>query len=202
MKYIKHLDGSKIFFTSDTHFYHENIMKYSNRPFKNADEMNEYIIEQWNNVVPEDGIVYHLGDFGFGTTRNLVKLIKRLNGKINLITGNHDRKQLKDRVYESCFESVSMQRYIYVEGQAIYLNHVPFLCYDGVYRQRKTWQLFGHVHTTPMGVDGLDGPRLAMLFPTQYDVGVDNNGFCPISFNKVRDIINKQIENYNYDTIQ
>lgn len=202
MKTIKHLDGSKIFFTSDTHFYHENIIQYANRPFKNADEMNEYIIEQWNNVVPEDGIVYHLGDFGFGTTSNLVKLFKRLNGKINLITGNHDRKQLKDRVYKSCFESVSMQRYIYVEGQAIYLNHVPFLCYDGVYRQRKTWQLFGHVHTTPMGVDGLDGPRLAMLFPTQYDVGVDNNGFCPISFNKVRDIINKQIDNYNYGTIQ
>lgn len=202
MKTTKHLDGSKIFFTSDTHFLHENIIKYSNRPFHNAVEMTEYIIEQWNKKVPEDGIVYHLGDFGFGATNRLIQILKRLNGKIHLITGNHDRRSLKDRVYESYFESVSMQRYIYVEGQAIYLNHVPFLCYDGVYRQRKTWQLFGHIHTTPNGVDGLDGPRLSMLFPTQYDVGVDNNNYAPISFYEVRDIIIKQIENFNYDKLQ
>lgn len=202
MKTTKYIDGSKIFFTSDTHFFHDNIIKYSKRPFNNAIEMNEYIISQWNNVVPEDGIVYHLGDFGFGSTSNLIKLRKRLNGKIYLITGNHDRKQLKDKVFASCFESILMQQYIYIEGQAMYLNHMPFLCYDGVYRQRKTWQLFGHVHTSPYDTDGLDFPRLEILFPTQYDVGVDNNKFAPISFYEVRDIINKQIQIFNYDKVQ
>lgn len=193
MKYVKHLDGSKVFFTSDTHFSHVNIMKFSGRPFESVEEMNEYLIEQWNKKVPEDGIVYHLGDFGFGTSGKLVQIRKRLNGEIHLIVGNHDRKQLKDRVFESAFNSVAQQRYLYVENQAMYLNHMPFLCYDGVYRKDKTWQLFGHVHTTPHNNDGKDTPRLDMLFPTQYDVGVDNNNFTPISFYELKNIINKNL---------
>ena len=195
MKDIKHIDGSKIFFTSDTNFFHENILRFCNRPFTNIEEMNKELIKRWNDKVPEDGIVYHLGDFGFGTTSKLVYILRQLNGEIHLITGNHDRKQLKDRVFESSFASVIQQRYIYVEGQAIYLNHCPLLCFDGVYRQHKTWQLFGHVHSGPNSMDGLDIARLEMLFPTQYDVGVDNNNFAPVSFYEVREIINKKLEN-------
>lgn len=193
MKHTKYSDGSKVFFTSDTHFFHDNILKFCNRPFANVEEMNNYIIEKWNEKVPEDGIVYHLGDFGFGTTSRLVYLLRKLNGEIHLITGNHDRKQLKDRVFETSFASVAQQRYIYVEDQAMYLNHCPLLCFDGVYRSKPTWQLFGHVHSGPNSQDGLDIPRLEMLFPTQYDVGVDNNNFTPISFYEIKDIINKRL---------
>jgi len=79
-----------IYFIADTHFNHENIIKYCDRPFSNAKEMNEYIIQKWNSVVKEDDIVYHLGDVGFGTTEMLKELINRLNGTKILLRGNHD----------------------------------------------------------------------------------------------------------------
>ena len=63
-----------IYFIADTHFNHENIIKYCDRPLSNAKEMNEYIIQKWNSVVNEDDIVYHLGDVGFGTTEMLKEL--------------------------------------------------------------------------------------------------------------------------------
>ena len=78
-----------------------------------------------------------------------------------------------------------------VKGQKSYLNHYPFLCYGGSYR--NTWQLYGHVHTSPAN-RGLDAPRLKMLMPMQYDVGVDNNNDRPISFEQVKKIIRNQIE--------
>lgn len=59
-----------IYFIADTHFNHTNIIKYCKRPFKDANEMNEYIIEKWNSVVKDDDIVYHLGDVGFGLSAN------------------------------------------------------------------------------------------------------------------------------------
>ena len=98
---------------------------------------------------------------------------------------------------QSCsdrFEKVAMQMYIEVDKQKIYLNHCPFLCYGGAYRD--TWQLFGHVHTNKNNT-GIDAPRLEMLFPTQYDVGVDNNNFTPVSFEQVKAIIQKQVEQFN-----
>lgn len=80
-----------IFLISDTHFSHTNIIKYCNRPFKDVEEMNEIIINKWNSVVKENDIVYHLGDFALYNAE-LKKLVNRLNGKIYLIRGNHDRK--------------------------------------------------------------------------------------------------------------
>lgn len=72
---------------------------------------------------------------------------------------------------------------------AIWLNHYPFLCYGGAYK--NAWQLFGHVHTSSNNA-GLDADRLSVLFPLQYEVGVDNNDFKPVSFEQVRCIIEKQ----------
>lgn len=186
-------DGSKVFFTSDTHFTHANIIRFCSRPFKNVEEMDETMIANWNRVVGENDIVFHLGDFCMGGSAKWTNLLNRLNGKIYLIIGNHDMKNLK----QSCsdrFEKVAMQMYIEVDKQKIYLNHCPFLCYGGAYRD--TWQLFGHVHTNKNNT-GIDASRLKMLFPTQYDVGVDNNNFTPVSFEQVKAIIQKQVEQYN-----
>jgi calcineurin-like phosphoesterase family protein len=191
---IKHSNGDNIFFISDTHFNHANVLKFCNRPFSTVEEMNEYIIKQWNDKVPSDGIVYHLGDFGFGHNKKLLQILKQLNGEIHLIVGNHDRNQLKNKSFANSFASCNMQRYIYIEEQPIYLNHCPFLCFDGIYRKVKTWQLFGHVHSGPNSTIGLDIPRLDNLFPTQYDVGVDNNNFTPISFIELKYIINNKLK--------
>ena len=82
-----------IYFIADTHFYHENIIKYCNRPLKNSKQMNEYIVNKWNSVVTKDDIVYHLGDVGLGSTDELKELVGRLNGTKILIRGNHDYKR-------------------------------------------------------------------------------------------------------------
>lgn len=139
-------DPEHTFFTSDTHFGHANIIRFCNRPFKNVEEMDEALIENWNQVVSEDDTVFHLGDFAFGGSSVWKSIIPRLNGHINLIIGNHDRKNLRQG-YMSSFDMVVPQLQIEIEGNPIYLNHYPFLCYGGSYR--GVWQLFGHVHSGP-----------------------------------------------------
>ena len=118
------------------------------------------------------------------------KILDRLNGKIYLIMGNHDLKNIRQG-FISRFEHVAMQMHIEVGKQRIYLCHYPFLCFEGSYKD--VWQLFGHVHTRRNNT-GNDAERLQFLYPTQYDVGVDNNGFAPVSFGQVKRIINKQTE--------
>ena len=183
-------DGSRVYFTSDTHFNHTNIISYCQRPFKNVDEMNERIIANWNEVVGENDIIFHLGDFCLGGAAEWTRLLERLNGKIYLIMGNHDRKNIR-QVFMDRFEHVAMQMHIEVGKQRIYLNHYPFLCFEGGYKD--VWQLFGHVHTRKSNT-GIDAGRLQYLYPTQYDVGVDNNNFAPVSFEQVKRIIGKQVE--------
>lgn len=125
-------DGSKVYFTSDTHFYHSNIIGFCKRPFKNVEDMNETLIENWNRVVSQDDIVFHLGDFCMGGSHEWTKILNRLNGKIYLILGNHDLKNIRQG-YTSRFELTTMQMHIEVDKQKIYLNHCPFLCYGGAY---------------------------------------------------------------------
>ena len=67
--------AQKFYFTSDTHFNHENIIKYCKRPFSSIDEHDEALIKNWNDVVPEDGIVFHLGDVGFGDTDRINEIL-------------------------------------------------------------------------------------------------------------------------------
>ena len=180
----------KLWFTSDTHFGHENIIRFCNRPFKNAAEMNAELIRRWNQTVPEDGIVFHLGDFAYGNASLWNDILSQLHGTKYLILGNHDMKGMRQG-YMRWFQEISQQMTIRVGGQRIVLNHNPFLCYGGSYRD--VWQLFGHVHSGPASHTGLDHPRLNMLFPLQYDVGVDNNDYRPISFAEVKAKIEAQI---------
>lgn len=184
MRYeIETYSKDKVFFTSDTHFFHGNIMRYCNRPFGSVEEMNEALVENWNRVVPRDGIVFHLGDFAFGGEENWNSILDKLKGEIHLILGNHDmqlaRKSVMDR-----FAEVTMQKVIRVDDRNIILNHCPMLCYSG--EERGQWQLFGHVHSGPCNTGGMDILRLENLFRTQYDVGVDNNGFTPVSYEQIR----------------
>lgn len=204
-------DADKVFFTSDTHFFHKNILKgmtsWGTRPFSTPEEHNDYLIEQWNKTIPEDGVVFHLGDFCFAGIQQWENIRKRLNGKIHLVLGNHDLHNISTNSEraQALFEDITFQKIIYIDEQLIYLNHFPFLCMSGVYsnyvhnhvhNRKPTWQLFGHVHSGPES-KSIDVARLIHLFPTQYDVGVDNNQYTPLSFNKVKEIINKQINDSN-----
>ena len=185
--------AQKFYFTSDTHFNHENIIKYCKRPFSSIDEHDETLIKNWNDVVPEDGIVFHLGDVGFGDPDRINEILKQLNGKIYLVIGNHDwRRIVNDHKWR--FEDMTQQINMKIGKRHIILNHYPMLAFGGAWRgEDATYQLFGHVHTSPYTDEGLDQLRMKMLFTSQYDVGVDNNSFKPISWNDVDTIMHNQM---------
>lgn len=184
---------TKVFFTSDTHFGHSNIIKYCQRPFNSAEHMDEVLISNWNEVVSPQDIVFHLGDFCFGSDKEWIKILQRLNGTKYLILGNHDIKKIANSSQiQDYFADINMQMRVVVDKQKILLNHYPFLCFEGGYQ--NVWQLFGHVHSSKHST-GLDKERLVHLFPTQYDVGVDNNNYRPVSFSQVSQIITEQQAN-------
>lgn len=209
MKILKFDDASRVFFTSDTHFGHKNILEFCNRPFSSVEEMNEKLIENWNSVVGKNDYVFHLGDFAFGGSQLWNSVLDRLNGNIFLILGNHEMKNLHQG-YMTKFKWVGYQLILNIGGRTVYLNHYPFLYFGGAYRSEENAviQLFGHCHSRPhedisdltdeevKEILGKDSYRLQYLFPTQYDVGVDNNNFTPVSWVQLKEIITKQQEEY------
>lgn len=137
---------SKIFYISDTHFGHENIIRFDNRPFNNIEDMNEKIKENWNRVVSKDDVVYILGDFMWKSKDSDVDFVKSLNGRKRLIKGNHDR--VKSAKFKSLFESINDYEKIKDKDRTVVLSHYPIVAYDGHYGGRNI-HLYGHVHITP-----------------------------------------------------
>lgn len=83
---------SKIFFTSDLHFGHENVLRFDSRPFATVEEMDSELIRRWNAKVGRGDLVYVLGDMIWKSRNDdAPALIRSLNGQIILIKGNHDR---------------------------------------------------------------------------------------------------------------
>lgn len=192
-------NGDKLFFTSDTHFGHERIIQYCNRPFRDAAEMNEALIRNWNAAVPPDGTVFHLGDFAMGMDQDRIAgILSRLNGTIYLVAGNHDRHSLPPAV-QDMFKDVMYQTMIKVGRKKLLLSHFPLLCYTGQDKgiDDTVIQLYGHVHSGPSS-NGSDTERVRMCcFPGQYDVGVDNNGYAPVSYTDVIGKVIPALEKHN-----
>lgn len=184
---LKIKDSSKVFFISDFHANHANIIKYCNRPWKTKEEMTETLIENWNSVVGPDDIVFNLGDFMWASSWNTI--LERLNGKIYLIWGNHDRKDFRDS-YLNHLEGVYDQLTLLIDNKIVYLNHFPFLCLPA-----QHYQLFGHIHLSTEKNSGYDYMRCSSLQPNQYDVGVDLNRYRPISWEQVWERLQYQKEN-------
>ena len=173
-----------MYFTADLHLYHKNIIKYCNRPFKNLYEMHEVIRNNWNAIVKPEDSIYVLGDISFGTAEQTAEELSKLNGKKFLILGNHDLKRRK-LLDTGQFEWVKHYHELKVwdtkstnrRGQYIILNH---------YAQRVwncshygAWHLYGHSHGSLP-----DDPNAL-----SWDVGVDNNDFAPVSYERVREIM-------------
>ena len=147
--------------------------------------MNEKLVENWNSVVGPDDHVYHLGDFCFGSVEKWNWCLEpgRLNGHIHLILGNHD----PDRIFRpgtmiERFDSIDFQKVLIIDGWTVYLNHFPFASFSNNL-DHKVMQLLGHIHSGPTGIGNvmLNGNNLQW---NQYDVGVDNNEYMPISWGK------------------
>ena len=160
-----------IWFTSDTHFGHEKIIHLAKRPFKSMEEMDEVIIQKWNQRVKPGDIVYHLGDFALKQTREqTLATLKRLRGQVHLITGNHEDNALAIAPY---FADVKSYKSIKVGEQKIVLFHYPIRSWDGIFK--GAWHLFGHVHGMLKG------------FGKSMDVGVDTHDFYIYSFDEVKE---------------
>jgi len=145
MRIDEKFDLDKLFFTSDLHFFHDNIIKYCSRPFANALEMNEQLIYNWNEVVPDDGNVFMAGDFiHTGRIESVQNIVDKLNGKIWWILGNHcyqsrhDRKIVSDIVQGRQMD-VATVLIKNDNDQRLFISHYPHL-----YWLRDTWHLHGH----------------------------------------------------------
>lgn len=187
MRLREKFNPEKVFFTSDTHFHHSNIIEFCHRPWGDVKTHDLALIQNWNSKVPEDGIVFHLGDFVMTSNIEWTKeLISKLNGEIYLIIGNHDYHNRMDReVIKPLFKGV----YDVIEFTLLdYYNFI--LChYPMMYWKRGSYHLHGHVHSGPNST----AKEIVTEHQMRYDVGVDNNNYAPVSFEELTEIfINKK----------
>lgn len=142
-----------IWIVSDTHFNHGNIIRYCDRPFHTAREMDDVMVDRWNSVVKDGDIVYHLGDvyFGGGAADGYIgSLLARLRGRKRLILGNHDNG--KDQKLQQVFQKIDVWRMFPEFG--LLLTHVP-VHESSLFRgatgnekdPAKLLNIHGHIHT-------------------------------------------------------
>ena len=154
-----------IFFTSDQHFGHERILHMCNRPFKDAAEMDERLIANWNAVVGPRDDVWCLGDFSMGKPDYTNRILSQLFGRKHLIRGNHDR------VTGVQWTSIQEATTISAGGRKFYLHHYPVRDWPG--KWSNVLHLYGHVH-------GNLRPE-----PGTMEVGVDVWGGRPVSAEEI-----------------
>ena len=152
-------------FTSDWHFHHNNIQKFTNRPWCAVSEIDK-MIDHWNSQVRANDEIFHLGDFTFlsGSQRHVdmvAELLNQLNGRIYLIYGNHCHTKLWSRIELPHVVKLGHYKEIKENNQKIILSHYPMRSWN--HQGRGSWQLHGHTHGSlpPIG--------------KQLDVGIDNH---------------------------
>lgn len=192
-----------IFFTSDTHFSHNNIIRYCDRPFADTDHMDEEIIRRWNETVGPDDIVYHLGDIALGPIEKSLAKVARLNGHKIAVLGNHDRpfmragKADEDKwwdAYREVFEEVHHWAGMLVDiGPFLTTFKVSHFPYTGdhtpVDRHHMarpydigTPLIHGHTHTK-------DKVTFSSRGTPQIHVGQDAWDFRPVSEHQILELL-------------
>ena len=165
-----------IYYTSDPHFFHENMIRLCDRPFQGVEEMNQVIIERWNNVVKSNDSIYILGDFAmrYPDTQSVYRLIEQLNGRKYLITGNHDKLR-KDIKFCNYFEYVKNYDEIVDKNRRVILFHYPMEDWNG--RWRGSYHLYGHIHNSKQCVHG--------HVENRFNVCMDVNDFTPVTLDQL-----------------
>lgn len=164
-----------IWFTSDTHFGHKNIINFEKtfRPFDTLEEMHEALITRWNSVVKPQDLIYHLGDFAFGTEN--IKIAEKLNGRKRLVMGNHDDYRISN--YAQYFERIYGAKY----WERCILTHIPI--YEGSLQHRWYLNVHGHTHSRVI-------PN-----PHYFNVSVELHDLTPVHADVIRDVIKKNDKN-------
>lgn len=181
MKIIQ-VSSKNLFFSSDLHFFHSRIIQFCNRPCADVEEMNEMIIENWNKVIPKDGVVFLLGDISWKGAAKTEKLIERLNGKIILINGNHDSSSVSS-MFEENYEMLGLNvKEDDGSSTHVHLSHFPLLEWNSM--KHGSIHLHGHCHGS---MDELDKNNTKRM-----DVGLDSHNMFPISWEEVKEILNNR----------
>lgn len=165
-----------IWFISDTHMGHANILKFKRddgnplRPFTSLDQMHECICDQWQSVVKPQDKVYHLGDvaMGPGAQRGL-RLIDSLNGHKRLLLGNHDDLGIPS--YMGVFENIYASRRM----DGMLFSHIPIVLSGGSGKIKAC--VHGHYHYNPSP----PGPYL--------NVSVEWTAYKPIHFDEIKQLV-------------
>lgn len=175
------------FFTSDTHFFHELMLTL--RKFNTMEEMNEKIVTNWNNDVGKNDLVYHIGDFMLPKSKYMTlvdELLYRLNGKIILIKGSHDKICLSQKNIKR-FENIYAKLEIRIDNQCIFLNHECHKVWPKSHY--GSWHLFGHSHG---GLDEYCKNEGKLL-----DIGVDSHNYKMWNFSQIKEVMDIRPMNFN-----
>jgi len=170
-----------VWFTSDHHFGHAGILEWQaeTRPFASVDEMDAELVRRWNARVAPGDMVYHVGDLFWGSADHALAILRRLNGQVYLIRGNHDRTADKPTVRKKLAALKDMAS-IRVNGQPIILCHYAMRVWNRSHY--GAWQLYGHSHGSLP-----DDPNAMSM-----DVGVDCHGLAPVSFDEVASVMSRK----------
>lgn len=173
---------NNVAFTSDTHAFHENIIRYSNRPFVNVDEMNAVLAKNINKTLPQGGLLYHLGDWSFGNLEKAFQFNDMINNNIDiiLIKGNHDGRNLRDEAFRKLFREIHELVEVNVNGQKIILCHYAMRVWNKSHH--GVWHLYGHSHGSLP-----DDPN-----SLSFDIGVDCHNFKPLTMPEIKAIMDKK----------
>lgn len=144
----------KFFACSDTHFGHNNILKYASRPFEDVESMNNHLVEVWNGRVREEDTVYFLGDFAMGPGVDddyIYRILCRLNGQLKVVCGNHDQPNKKykqmglKKLVENDCEVLPDVYQVPIDDKWFIMSHYPMADWNG--RYHGSIHLHGHTHT-------------------------------------------------------
>lgn len=172
--------ATDIWFISDTHFFHSNILKFIDgdrkhiRPgFSCVEAMNEDMVDKWNAVVKPQDHIYHLGDVTFRYDRPFAELMGRLRGQKRLVIGNHDK--LKNQALLKWFDKVMLWRgFKEFNFTAVHIPLILSSLRDG------DFCVHGHIHQN------------LMEDPHYVNVCVEHTDYAPIHIDQVREIIAKR----------
>lgn len=180
-----------IFYMSDAHLGHYNIIRLCNRPFMSVEEMDETFIKNWNSVVKENDDVYIGGDFCFKSGKPATYYLKQLKGKKHLVIGNHDKALLKDPAARKMFVEIKESYDIYDNGERVIISHFPMVEWDGYFR--NSIHLYGHIHNNTTNL----AYKLMCQVPNAYNIGADILGFTPRTLKEIKELNDIFIKNNN-----
>jgi calcineurin-like phosphoesterase family protein len=166
--------SGKTFVTSDLHFGHKNIIVYENRPFLTVEEMDQKLIQNWNNVVSKTDKVFVLGDVSFYDKEKTKELVTQLNGKKILICGNHDKGRNVQWWLDVGFQEVS--KFPIIINEFIVLSHEPPTYFNSC---TPYFYLYGHVHGSDM---------YKTVTKNTACVCCERWGYTPVNLEKIKDL--------------